>query len=77
MQFASMLLVLIFGVSLLMPALILMNRWTEMNSFLAFVYAVFFTFAEIIVYYQGVYNEWIVAMTSILGIYVTIKYVLW
>lgn len=75
MQFASLLLVLIVGVSLLLPAFILMNRWTEMNSFLAFVYALFFTFAEVIVYYQGVYSEWLVVITSLLGTYVTIKYV--
>lgn len=73
MQFASLLLVLIVGVSLLLPAFILMNRWTEMNSFLAFVYALFFTFAEVIVYYQGVYSEWLVVITSLLGTYVTIK----
>lgn len=77
MQSASILLVLIVGVSLLLPAFILMNRWTEMNSFLAFAYAVFFTFAEVIVYYQGVYSEWIVAGTSLLGTYVTIKYVIY
>jgi hypothetical protein len=77
MQSTSLLLVLLFGVSLLMPALILMNRWTEMNSFLVLIYTVFFTVLEVVVYYQGVYSGLIVLFTSAAGTYVTIKYVVY